>query len=136
MSVLTAKDKESAREALQRMGQHPRITAEDGTVLDLPAAVIEDLAEILGAVADGERAVVLRSLNDLTTEQAALVLGVSRPTVVRMIDGGKIPARKVGTHRRLALTDLIAYRDASATRRRDALNEMTRQAEDLGLYNV
>ena len=45
-------------------------------------------------------------------------------------------ARKVGTHRRLALTYLIAYRDASATRRRDALDELTRQAEDLGLYNA
>jgi len=59
----------------------------------------------------------LRSPDDLTTEEAAAVLGVPRPTVVRLIDAGKLPARMVGTHRRLSL------------------DRMTRQAEDLGLYH-
>jgi excisionase family DNA binding protein len=60
---------------------------------------------------------------------------MSRPTVVRMIEAGKISARMVGTHRRLALTDVLAYREASAKRRSEALDEMTRQAEELGLYD-
>ncbi len=86
-------------------------------MLDLPAPVAEALAELLAAAADGQPALVLRSPNDLSTEQAAAVLGVSRPTVVRLVEAGKLPARMVGTHRRLALGDVLAYREASSGRR-------------------
>lgn len=120
---------------LRVLGAHPRITTEDGTVLDLPASVAEALAEILEAAADGERALVLRSPEDLTTEQAGAVLGVSRPTVVRLVEAGKLPARMVGTHRRLALSEVLAYREASAKRRHRALDEMAREVEELGLYD-
>lgn len=135
MSMLTAEEQERAREALSQVGGHPRITTEDGTVIDLPEPVATALAEVLEAAAAGERALVLRSPNDITTEQAATVLGVSRPTVVRMIEAGKLPARMVGTHRRLTLSDVLAYRTVSAARRRAALDQMTRQAEELGLYD-
>lgn len=135
MAVLTAKDRDRAREMLRALGAHPRITTEDGTVLDLPGPVAEALAEILEAVADGERALVLRSPEDLTTEQAAAVLGVSRPTVVRLVESGKLRARMVGTHRRLSLSDVLAHREASAKRRSAALDEMAREAEEFGLYD-
>lgn len=135
MTVLDAEDRDRAREMLRVLGAHPRITTEDGTVLDLPASVAEALAEILEAAADGERALVLRSPEDLTTEQAGAVLGVSRPTVVRLVEAGKLPARMVGTHRRLALSEVLAYREASTKRRRRALDEMAREAEELGLYD-
>jgi excisionase family DNA binding protein len=135
MTPLTAADRERAREALGRLGSHPRLTAEDGTAVDLPEPVAEALTEMLAAAADGERVLVLRALQSLTTEQAAAVLGVSRPTVVRLVDTGKLQARMVGTHRRLALADVLAYRETSAGRRRDALDEMTTEAEDLGLYD-
>lgn len=135
MVVLTAEDRERARVLLSALGPSPRLTTENGTVLDLPAPVAEALAELLEAAADGQPALVLRSPDDLTTEQAAAVLGVSRPTVVRMVDSGKIPARMVGTHRRLALGDVLAFREASARRRRKALDDMAREAEELGLYD-
>ncbi|MDQ3306096.1 MAG: excisionase family DNA-binding protein [Actinomycetota bacterium] len=95
----------------------------------------EALAEILEAAADGERALVLRSPEELTTEQAAAVLGVSRPTVVRLVESGTLPARMVGTHRRLSLGNVLAHREASAKRRSEALEEMTREAEELELYD-
>jgi excisionase family DNA binding protein len=135
VSALTTDERDRVRKALARLGAHPRITADDGTVIDLPGPVAEALAEVLEAAAEGERALVLRSPENLTTEQAAAVLGVSRPTVVRLIDAGKLPARMVGTHRRLALADVLTYREASTRRRRDALDEMARQAEELGLYD-
>jgi len=91
MVVLTAEDRDRARVVLRALGAHPRITTEDGTVLDLPVPVAEALAEILEAAADGEQALILRSPDDLTTEQAAAVLGVSRPTVVRLVESGRIP---------------------------------------------
>lgn len=135
MSAVTEKDRDQAREVLHALQGHPRITTDDGTVLDLPESVLEALAEFLEAAAEGERALVLRSPEDLTTEQAAAVLGVSRPTVVRLVESGKLPARLVGTHRRLALRDVLAYREASAEKRSNALDEMTREAEALGAYD-
>lgn len=132
---MTAEERDKVRDALNRSGGRPRITTEDGTALDLPEPVAEALAEVLAAAADGQRPLVVRSPDDLTTEQAAAVLGVSRPTVVRLIEAGKLPARMVGSHRRLTLGDVLAYREASTTRRRDALDQMTRQAEELGLYD-
>lgn len=135
MSAVTAEDRDLARQVLHSLGSHPRITTDDGTVLALPQPVLEALAEFLEAAAEGERALVLRSPEDLTTEQAAAILGVSRPTVIRLVEAGKLPARMVGTHRRLALGDVLTYRDASTAKRRTALDEMTRDAEDLGFYD-
>jgi excisionase family DNA binding protein len=135
MTALTAEERDRVRQALGHGAGLPRITTEDGRVLDLPDSVARALLEVLQAAADGERPVVLRSPEHLTTEQAAAVLNVSRPTVIRMIESGQLPAHKVGTHRRLTLEDVLAYREQMIARRRDALDEMTRQAEDLGLYD-
>lgn len=135
MRLLTGQERDRAREVLMVLGAHPTITAEDGSVLELPPSVVAALAEILQAAADGKQALVLRTPEDLTTEQAAAVLGVSRPTVVRLVESGKLPARMVGTHRRLSLRDVLAHREASAKRRTDALDDMARDAEALGLYD-
>ncbi len=134
MGTLTTHDRDMTRAALAQAGPNPRLSAADGTPVEVPPSVTEALSEVLAAAADGELPLVLRAAEDLTTVQAAAVLGVSRPTVVRLIDAGKLPARTVGTHRRLTLGDVLAYRDASASRRHDVLDRMTRQAEDLGLY--
>ncbi|MCB0975638.1 MAG: helix-turn-helix domain-containing protein [Actinobacteria bacterium] len=77
---------------------------------------------------------MIGSPENLTTEQAAAVLGVSRPAVIRLIDAGKLDAHLVGAHRRLTLGDVLAHREASAARRQAALDEMTQVAEELGLY--
>jgi excisionase family DNA binding protein len=135
VTPLTAEDRERARDALGRLGRHPRLTAEDGTAVDLPEPVAEALTEMLAAAAAGERVLVLRATQNLTTEQAAALLGVSRPTVVRLVDTGKLRAHMVGTHRRLALADVLAYRQETARRRGEALDEMASDAEDLGLYD-
>ncbi len=124
-----------ARTALEQAGRHPRLSTQDGTLVEVPACVTDALAEVLEAAADGERPLVLRASEDLTTAQVAAVLGVSRPTVVRLIDAGKLPAQVVGTHRRVALSDAIAHREASTSKRRAALDRMTQQAQDLGLHD-
>ena len=134
MSTITADDQVRARQVLQALGAHARVTAEDGTVLDLPDAVLQALTEVLDAAAHGESALVVREPNDLTTQQAAQILGVSRPTVVRLIESGKLRAHMVGTHRRVTLTDVLEHADATARNRRQALDDMVREAEDLGLY--
>jgi excisionase family DNA binding protein len=131
---VSPEERDRARQALGLVSGRPWMIGGDGKPIELPGSVADALVEVLEAFAEGDRPLVVRASGDLTTEQAAVLLGVSRPTVVRMIDRNKLPAHKVGTHRRLALRDVLAYQALSSSRRRGALDEMTRQAEELGLY--
>lgn len=129
-------DRDVASEALAALRRRPRrFTLPDGTTVRLPKVAVDGLIEMLDAVAHGEDATVVRTPREVTTQQAATVLNVSRPTVVKLIDEGTVPARKVGSHRRILLTDLLAYRDKVVAERRAVLDEMTREAEELGLYD-
>lgn len=129
-------DRQAATEALTALRRRPRrFTLPDGTTVRLPKAALDGLIEMLDAVAHGEDATVVRTPREVTTQQAATLLNVSRPTVVKLIDDGALPARKVGSHRRILLTDLLAYRDRIVAERRAILDQMTRDAEDLGLYD-
>lgn len=129
-------DRQAATDALSALRRRPRrFTLPDGTTVRLPKVAVDGLIEMLDAVAHGEDARVVRTPRELTTQQAASVLNMSRPTVVRLIDEGELPARKVGSHRRILLTDLLAYRETIVAERRAALDQMTRDAEELGLYD-
>lgn len=70
----------------------------------------------------------------LTTGQAADLFGVSRPTVVKLLDDGSIPAERVGTHRRLRTGNVLAHHERAAIARQKSLDEVTRISEELGLY--
>ncbi|MFF0910926.1 excisionase family DNA-binding protein [Microbacterium enclense] len=74
----------------------------------------------------------------LTTQQAATLLGVSRNTLVRLLDEHELPFERLGEsrHRRLRLQDVLAYRDRKREERRSRLDEMTRQAHDDGLSDA
>ncbi|MGQ0433078.1 MAG: helix-turn-helix domain-containing protein [Microthrixaceae bacterium] len=129
-------DRQAATDALSALRRRPRrFTLPDGTTVRLPKVAVDGLIEMLDAVAHGEDARVVRTPRELTTQQAASVLNMSRPTVVRLIDEGELPARKVGSHRRILLTDLLAFRDQVVAERRAVLDQMTRDAEELGLYD-
>jgi excisionase family DNA binding protein len=69
----------------------------------------------------------------MTTQQAADFLGNSRPTVVRLLDEGRIPSVRLNSHRRVRLADVIAFRDRLAVERRAALAELSRDATANGL---
>jgi len=73
---------------------------------------------------------------DLTTQEAAIYLGVSRPTLVKLLENGEIPFTRVGKHRRVRFTDLKAYRDMKYAERQRALEELTRMSEEMGGYDV
>lgn len=71
----------------------------------------------------------------LTTQEAADFLGVSRPTLVKLLEEGKIPYEQPGRHRRVLFTNVLAYRDRLREERRVALDQMTRDASEDGLYS-
>lgn len=70
---------------------------------------------------------------DLTIKQAADLLSVSRPYLISLLEAGVIPHRKVGTRRRILFEHLMAYKRAENAKREEALNELARQSQELGL---
>ena len=101
--------------------------------LALPATTIRHLFEILEAVTEGSAVSVIPHTSELTTQRAADLLGVSRPFLIKQLEAGAVPFRKVGSHRRVRLSDLLAYKRATDRRRDEALDELVDQAQDLGL---
>jgi len=101
--------------------------------LVLPPQAARLLAQILTAMAEGDRIAVTPIQRELTTQQAADLLNVSRPFLVQLLEAGEIPFHKVGTHRRVAYEDVVNYRDEIKTRRRETLQELTAQAQELDM---
>jgi len=99
----------------------------------IPASAIPLLAEMLSVMAEGQAVTVVPVHAELTTQQAAEVLGVSRPFLIKLLDGGEIPHRLVGKHRRVLLNDVLEYRRQTDRNRESTLEELTAEAQKLGL---
>lgn len=120
--------------AVLRSPEHKaKLLGPSGQEIDLPPAILEALAAIAEALREGNGVSVIPVPHLLTTKEAADLLNVSRPYLVRLLDQQKIPFEKVGTHRRLRLGDVLAFRLKREEQRRDALGNLVRQAEELGL---
>ena len=72
----------------------------------------------------------------LTTQEAAELLGISRPTLVRLVEDGEIPYEQRGRHRRVMLADLLAYQASMRRERREALDRMAQEGQAAGLYEA
>ncbi|MBI1313402.1 helix-turn-helix domain-containing protein [bacterium] len=102
-------------------------------VITVPAVAVELLAGILTEMAAGNAVTLLPVHAELTTQEAADLLNVSRPYLVRLLEDGKIPFHKAGTHRRILASDLMAYRQEQEADQAAALQELTEEAQELGL---
>ena len=122
---------------LNRMLQlgSPALIGTDGKRMELPGAVFRLLKDIARNMQLGRAIVLVPENQQLTTQRAADLLGVSRPYVIKLIDSGELAHHKAGSHRRIYLKDLAAYQKHRDIERHAALDRIAKEAFDSGLYD-
>jgi len=101
--------------------------------IELPTTALRLLADVLAEMADGNAVQVVPVHAELTTQEAADLLNVSRPHLVKLLEDGKIPFHRTGKHRRVRLADLMQYKQARMRVSEAAMAELALQAQELGM---
>lgn len=112
-----------------------RLIVDAGTTAEiaLPPQAVQALAEALGHLAAGQDVTVTALPQEMTTQQAAEYLRVSRPFLISLLEKNELPYRKVGTHRRVLAEDVIAYKNRIDAARLHTLEQLAAQAQELGM---
>jgi excisionase family DNA binding protein len=111
-----------------------KLVRPEGEEIELPDVVFRLLRQTVSYLAHGKAVKLISVGMELTTQAAADLLNVSRPHLVKLVDKGKIPCKKVGTHRRISFQDLMAYKAKQDAEQRRLLAEMAQFSQDLNLY--
>jgi len=111
----------------------PELVSPSGEHVAIPAGVAQALARVASEMAKGNSVAVVPLHHELTTHEAAALLHVSRPHFIRMLDEGRLPFRKVGSHRRVRFDDVAAFRAREEARREALLARIAKESQDLGL---
>jgi excisionase family DNA binding protein len=137
---LTPEDMQAARETLRQLapfGNQRKVKlCVDGLdpieSIALPSSIFAQIIDLLSKLGRGDAVTIVPVQADVTTTQAAELLGVSRPFLIKLLDRGDVPYRMVGTHRKLKASDVILYRNRRSIKRREALDAMAALDEELG----
>lgn len=134
---LSELDRGNLREITKLLVKERRSTISGGSGkrLDVPRPLHELLLRALPEIEEGRKVTLVLEDREVTTQTAAEFLGVSRPFLVKLLEDGKIPYRKVGAHRRIAFKDLLSFAQHRRRTRKAALSELTRAAERAGVYD-
>ncbi|CAH1747335.1 Helix-turn-helix domain-containing protein [Thauera humireducens] len=122
---LSSQDESQSIRVIDAAGEHEAVR--------LPTAAYRLLIDILSEMAQGNAVSLIPVHAELTTQEAADMLNVSRPHLVKLLDGGTIPFHKVGTHRRVYYQDLVSYKNRIDADRTKALEELAAQAQELNM---
>jgi excisionase family DNA binding protein len=112
----------------------PKFVGPAGEHASMPEPLYELLKDIVRNLEKGRSLVLLPEDQQLTTQRAAELLGMSRPYLIQLLNAGEMPYDLVGKHRRIALRDVLDYAKRRAGARRSALDKMARDAFEAGLY--
>lgn len=120
---------------LENVNRIPKLIGPHGEEIELPGSVFQILRQVVYYMMQGRAISIVPLSKELTTQEAADILNVSRPYLVKLLEQGDIPFIKVGTHRRIRISDLMDYKRQRDASRRKGLVELTQMSQDLGLYN-
>lgn len=120
--------------ASDRIDAALRLVGADGVEVPLPTSLQHILRQLTHALARKRPVAVIEFSRELTTQEAADILNVSRPFLVKqLLDTGQIPFTMTGTHRRIAFDDLMAYKQRRDQGRRQTLRELAQASQQMGL---
>lgn len=129
-------------EALEGMSfapkRHPpkcQLVGPKGERIALPETIFHVLKRVVEVMARGDSITIVPVGRELTTQQAADLLNVSRQYLVRLLDEGRLPFRKTGKHRRLRIEDVLAFKEERDQDRRAGLRELSQMTQELGGYD-
>lgn len=105
-----------------------------GNVIALPGTTVDLIRQALELARDGKSFLLVADDAEVSPEKAADLLCISRPTLLKKLDQGLLPFHYVGTHRRIALADVLAYQRQQKERAQTALRQMRDEADELGIY--
>jgi excisionase family DNA binding protein len=136
--VARAEEREGLADVVRTLGRgkrgRARLVGPDGHQTVLPESIHRVILTAARQLGEGNGVSILPVLADLSTTQAAELLGVSRPFVVKLVDSGGLPSHKVGTHRRIYMRDVIAFKHRRDQKGREALARLVEDAQDLDIY--
>ena len=128
---VTQTDANKARRALEALREGKPITGDAAA----PPAAMSAMERILETMADGGGVAIIALDAELTTQEAADLLGVSRPTLIKLLEDGALPFRVLGAHRRLKAGDVLAFRDRRRTAQDAMLDELVAENQRAGFYD-
>jgi excisionase family DNA binding protein len=128
--------RETSRQLSRALSNRKSVTLRLGGIkeeIKLPKAAGSLLVEILNELGKGKAVKVLTMDAEISTQQAADLLHVSRPFLINLLERKEIPFHRIGSHRRLRLSDVLAYKKRTDEQRMAALDELTQLSQDFGL---
>lgn len=114
--------------------QPPALVDEHGRRQDLPRPIYDLLVRVASALQEGKVISLVPETQELTTQAAANILGVSRPHLIKLLESNQLAYDMVGTHRRIKMKDLMAFQQERDRKRRLALDDLSRKVAEAGLY--
>lgn len=132
-AALRILDEIFSRSAVQIKGR-PKLLDGEGNSIELPDELYGVLRKVVHILMKGDTVSIVPVHHELTTQQAAEILNVSRPHLISLLEAGVLPFTKTGKHRRIRTGDLFEYKSARDQERRAQLAELTRTAEESGEY--
>lgn len=113
-----------------------KLVRADGTELPISDNVFQVLQQILPALEQGRTTVTITPTNhEITTQEAADILNVSRPHLIKLLENNEIPYTKTGSHRRIKVKDLMDYKEKKDSQCRQSLSEMAEIMQENGLFD-
>ncbi|MEH2022470.1 MAG: helix-turn-helix domain-containing protein [Nostoc sp.] len=111
-----------------------KLVGANGEKINIPEPIYRVLLQVVHAMASGKAISIIPQQQELTTQQAAEYLNVSRPYLIKLLEQGEIPHIKVGSHRRVRFDDLMNYKQQRDVKRDQLLTELTQISQEAGFY--